>query len=161
MPVSIIVSEDYSRCHTGKCAAGGWELFALMGEAYGSGLPLGYIFIHSDGEGDTGAKERLLTQFFGHFVNTWQIKPIVTLCDKDWSEINALKNAFPGVKIQLCYWHALRAVKERLKILKRQPGKYDVHRARDELDWIDPSFVPVKELSDEQVCFPIQISHSQ
>ena len=36
----------------------------LMGEAYCSGLPLGYTFIHSNGEGDAGTKDACLLNFF-------------------------------------------------------------------------------------------------
>ena len=128
-----------------------------MGEANGSGLPLGYLFIHSDGDGDAGAKERLLRQFFQHFVDTWQIKAILTLSDKDWSEINALRAVFPTAKHQLCFWHALKAIKERLQVSKRQPAKYDALHAIAEFSWIDPTFVPVGQLTIQQVSTSIPI----
>ena len=35
--------------------------------------------------------------------------------DKDVSEINAVKHVWPQAKHQLCYWHALRAVRTKLK----------------------------------------------
>lgn len=117
----------------------------------GSGLPLGYMFIHSDGKGNEGAKEHLLHQFFQYFVDKWKIKALVTLCDKNWSEINALRAVFPAAKLQLCYWHVLRAIKERLKILKRQPGHYDMAEAMAEFPWIDATFIPLKQLSTQQV----------
>ena len=36
-------------------------------------------------------------------------------CDKDTSEIKAIQKTFPLAKIQLCYWHALRAMRKKLK----------------------------------------------
>jgi hypothetical protein len=122
-----------------------------MGKMNSSGLPLGYIFIHSNGTGCKGAKENLLQQFFQYFMDTWKIKPVVTLCDKDCSEINALRGVFPSAKLQLCFWHVLRALKERLKILKQRPGFYNVQEAIDEFEWIDHTFVPIMQLSKEEV----------
>jgi hypothetical protein len=120
------------------------------------------MFIHSDGKGDEGAKENLLRQFFQYFVDKWKLKAVVTLCDKNWSEINALRAVFPEAKLQLCYWHVLRAIKERMKILKRQPGPYHVEDAIAEFPWIDPTFMPIKQLSPQQVNhlpLPVQGSH--
>jgi hypothetical protein len=82
-----------------------------------------------------------------HIKNKWKVKPIITLTDKDWSEINALQAVFASSKLQLCYWHALRAVKTRLSILKRRPLFYDVDEAQAEFgDAIDKGFVPAAQL---------------
>ena len=35
--------------------------------------------------------------------------------DKDLSEINAIKHVWPKAKHQVCYWHAPRAVRTKLK----------------------------------------------
>jgi hypothetical protein len=101
--------------------------------------------------GAEGVKENLLQQFFQYFVDTWKIKPVVTLCDKDWSKINALRAVFPSAKLQLCFWHVLRALKEQLKILKWQPGFYNVEEAIQEFNWIAQTFVPIKQLTKAQV----------
>lgn len=109
------------------------------------------MFVHSDGEGDTGAKARLLAQFFQHFVEKWKLKAAVTLSDKDKSEIPALRTVFPDAKHQLCFWHVLRAIRTRLKILRRQPGPYDEKAANEEFSFIDREFIPVGQMTEEQV----------
>jgi hypothetical protein len=122
-------------------------LYALLGEVYGSGCPLAYLLLQSDKDGAPGGKERYLRKVLEHVKNKWKLKPIITLTDKDWSEINALQAVFASSKLQLCYWHALRAVKTRLSILKRRPLFYDVDEAQAEFgDAIDKAFVPAAQL---------------
>jgi hypothetical protein len=71
------------------------------------------------------------------------------LTDKDWSEINSFLATLPDAKHQLCYWHAIRAVKTRLAILQRAPAPYNVKAAKAEFNWIDESFVPVNQSGDQ------------
>jgi len=53
---------------TGKCAGGNWELFVLMGEASGSGLPLGWLFVHSKHKNTPlNAKRDILIQWLQYF----------------------------------------------------------------------------------------------
>ena len=119
-----------------------------MGELYGSGCPLGYLFIRSPKESEAGAKERYISEFLEYFRREWSIKPIFTLTDKDMSEINAFSKVFPDAKHQLCFWHCLRAIKKRLAILRRRPKYYDVKEAVKEFDWIDPEFVPSAQMKE-------------
>lgn len=76
------------------------------------------------------------------------MRPIITLTDKDFSEINAFLSVFPMAKHQLCFWHALRAVKTRLSILRRRPKFYDVKEAKMEFHFIDETFIPVGQSKD-------------
>ncbi|KLO05591.1 hypothetical protein SCHPADRAFT_988086, partial [Schizopora paradoxa] len=117
-----------------------YELFALLGETYGKGLPLAYLLVKSDGTGPAGAKERLLTQFLKHVKCNWHLRVSVTLTDKDASEIAACRCVFPEATHRLCFWHALRAFKTRLSILRRAPAFYDVDNAVAEFPWIDAAF---------------------
>lgn len=131
--------------HLGNTNGAKYELYSVLGELYGSGFPLGYILVQSDGSGSHGAKERLLSEFLRHLREQWTISPIITLSDKDLSEIAAMRQEFSGAKHQLCYWHALRAVKKRLATLRRAPAPYNVTAARDEFDWIADDFVPIAQ----------------
>ncbi|KAG6806913.1 hypothetical protein H0H92_009581, partial [Tricholoma furcatifolium] len=88
-----------------------YEVYALLGEFYGSGFPLGYLLIQSHEGAQKGGKERFITHFLNHFKVTWDIRPIVTLTDKDIAEINAFRTVYPDAKHQLCFWHCLRAIK--------------------------------------------------
>ncbi|KII86095.1 hypothetical protein PLICRDRAFT_115218, partial [Plicaturopsis crispa FD-325 SS-3] len=114
----------------------GYEVYALLGEVYGSGVPLAYIIIRSD-SGSPGGKERYISQLLRFVRDQWEIRAIFTLTDKDWSEINAFLDAYPDAKHQLCFWHCLRAIKTRLSILRRAPAYYNAEMAHAEFGWID------------------------
>ncbi|KAG6848311.1 hypothetical protein H0H93_001313, partial [Arthromyces matolae] len=124
-----------------------YEVYALLGEVYGSGCPLGYVLIHSStGDTNPGGKERFLVDLLTHMKQNWSLSPIITLTDKDFSEINAFGQVFPDAKHQLCFWHCLRAIKTRLSILRRKPKHYDVLEAmREFYDFIDKDFVPLAQ----------------
>jgi hypothetical protein len=94
-----------------------FEVYALLGEIYGSGCPMGYILIQTSEEKEAGGKEHYLTELLSYFKTTWKIKAIITLTDKDISEINAFLKVYPEAKHQLCFWHCLCAVKKQLSIL--------------------------------------------
>ncbi|KIO23612.1 hypothetical protein M407DRAFT_47609, partial [Tulasnella calospora MUT 4182] len=123
----------------------GYEVFTILGEAYGSGLPLGYLLLKAIGDLAEGSKRRVLEEFLKHFRDRWRLVVKVTLSDKDWSEIGACQRIFPDAKHQLCFWHCLRAVRKRLAILHRQPGPYNVAEAVMEFPFIDPTFLPLAQ----------------
>lgn len=129
-----------------------------MGEAGGSGLPVGWLFIRALGKPDPGTKEVALIHWLEHFKDKWEVKATTTLSDKDFSEINAMSRVFPNAKHQLCFWHAIKAIRTRLAILRRQPGFYNAQRAHDEFHWIDTSFVPLGQLND---LTPSEVGSSQ
>jgi hypothetical protein len=111
-------------------------------------MPLGYLLIQSSSTASAGGKERFLRQFLAHFRCVWNIRAIITLTDKEWSEIKAFAAEYPDAKHQLCFWHALRAIKKRLAILCRTPAHYDVELAHSEFDWIDLTFMPIGQCKD-------------
>ena len=141
---------------SGKCVTGNWELFALLGEAQGVGVVLGWCFIRSKVPKDvqTGDKQHTLENFLKHFQDEWGVNPLVTLSDKDFSEINAYSQVFPQAKHQLCFWHCLWAVKKRLAITHWQPGFYNIKQATTEYPFINNLFLPCmqqKDLSELEV----------
>jgi hypothetical protein len=118
---------------------------------YGSGCPLGYLLLQSPKSGDEGVKEQYIHAFLEHFKKQYMLSPSFTHSDKDPSEINAFLKAFPSAKHQLCFWHCLRAVKQRLSILRRHPRFYNVTEARNEFgDAIDKHFVPVGQVNESE-----------
>ena len=97
----------------------GMDLFALLAEVDGTGVPLGYCFVEvNSGEGnhrsDRGALPNILTQFLGCFRRSG-LRPAFFGIDKDFSEISAVKQVFPDVKVQLCFWHAKRAIRQKIR----------------------------------------------
>lgn len=147
MSVYVLARSQYTtyspRTIAGKTNKTNYELYALLGEVYGSGCPLGYLLLQTSDDTAEGGKERYIRDVLKYFRDTWKIRAIFTLTDKDWSEINAFLGIYPEAKHQLCYWHALRAIKKRLAVLRRAPKFYDVAEATREFEWIDENFVPV------------------
>lgn len=113
-----------------------------MGEAYGSGVPLGYLFIKKTGSPAERSKRKVLEQFLAHFRDVHHLRVHFTLSDKDPDEIAACHHVFSEAKHQLCFWHAFRAIKRRLAILRRQPAHYNVSQATKEFPLIDKNFLP-------------------
>ncbi|KAK1221042.1 hypothetical protein PQX77_016154 [Marasmius sp. AFHP31] len=125
-----------------------FEIYALLGEIYGSGCPLGYLLIQSAPNHDTreDGKQKYLQSLLKYFRKNWLSCVIGTLTDKDRIEINAFAEAFPDAKHQLCFWHCLCAIKTRLSILCRRPAPYNEKDAHDKYKFIDPQFVPISQM---------------
>ena len=99
----------------------GMDLFAVLAEFEGTGVPLGYCFIRVkkplDGmttRTNPGEWSLLLCQFLRYFRDVG-FQPSFFGTDKDKSEIDAVERTWPGVKVQLCLWHAKRAIRAKLK----------------------------------------------
>jgi hypothetical protein len=82
----------------GKTNGTSFELYAILGEIYGSGMPLCFLLLWLEGHCEKGGKERLISAFLRHICEQWDIHPIITLSDKDTSEIKAMRSQFPYAK---------------------------------------------------------------
>ncbi|KAG6818224.1 hypothetical protein H0H93_006687 [Arthromyces matolae] len=132
--------EEIAMDSTWKTNALGYELYAILGEANGQGIPVAFAFTTStDGTAPAGAKDRMMQQVIRHVYSQCQ-NIRFTLSDKDISEINALRAEIPTAKHQLCYWHAIRYITERLA-KNEPPAAYDPRKANAIFDFIDPTWV--------------------
>lgn len=119
----------------------GHEFYALVGEANGQAVPMAFAFTAStSGTAARGAKDRMLQDFIG-WVSGRCPNIMFTLSDKDTSEINAFRTKLPKAKHQLCYWHAIRYLEERLAEDK-PPAHYDPRIAHHAFNFIDPTWAP-------------------
>ncbi|KAI0993607.1 hypothetical protein K3495_g14577 [Podosphaera aphanis] len=111
----------------------GSDLFAVLAEFDGTGVPLAYLFIEKSVENSTpgvpGKMVQILDQFMRPLLHLG-FRPSFFNCDKDRSEIKAIGQVWPMAKVQLCYRHALRAVNTMLKdsnkadsLAKYSPGE--------------------------------------
>lgn len=102
------------------------------------------MFLRTTKEARPGAKQAVLERFLGTLKDLG-VDPEFTLSDKDWSEINAMGAVWPDAKHQLCFWHGLRALKQRLSKNKDTPASYDATAAHEQFSFIDVTFVPVSQ----------------
>lgn len=124
----------------GKTNAAGYELYAIVGEIDGRAIPLAFCFTASDGTALDGAKDRLLRTII-KFVSNKCPNIEFTLSDKDLTEINGFRAEIPHARHQLCYWHAITYIEERLA-QDKPPAAYSAIRANQVFTFIDPTWVP-------------------
>ena len=94
----------------------GMNLLAILVELDGTGIPLAYCFVQTTSIEDTrhsgpGALTAILDQFL-RVLKSEGLDPAFFGVDKDFSEIAAVKQVFPSTKVQLCFWHAKRAIQQ-------------------------------------------------
>lgn len=148
---SLLIVRSELILFLGNTNGSNFEVYALLGELSGSGCPLGYLLLQSNHTSEGGEKTRYIQKLLEYFRKDWDICPIITLTDKDMSEINAFLTAFPDTKHQLCFWHCLRAIRTRLSILRRRPKYYDVKEAMMEFpELIDKEFIPCGQANRPQ-----------
>ncbi|KID82058.1 hypothetical protein MGU_10628 [Metarhizium guizhouense ARSEF 977] len=109
--------------------SGGMDLFAVLAEVEGTGVPLAYCLVEllkppqanpaekKTVRADPGATTYIIQQFLER-LKFFGFNPRCVAIDKDSSEIAAVTAVWPGVKVQLCYWHVKRAVSTRLNSSK-------------------------------------------
>ena len=120
-------------------------------------MPLAYLLIKMLKGARKGAK-RLVLERFLHALKQRGVHPEFTLTDKDWSEIGAFRTVWPVAKHQLCFWHGLRALKQRLVKSRLTPARYDVDAARREFPYIKRSFVPLAQQTGSENVSAITLS---
>ncbi len=123
------------------------SLSAVLAELDGTGVPLCYLFVGTASISDQklssadakGATTCILTQFLQPLKDAGY-SPTFFGCDKDNSEISAIRNVWPDATVQLCYWHAKRAIKKKLSDARKTvtQANYNPEKAR--------SFVPTLEI---------------
>ena len=122
----VVVSIHYSRfgIYSNNITLG-MNLFAVLAELDGTGVPLCYLFAgtKSSNQGSksfevSGATTRILEQFLEPLKDAG-FNPSFFGCDKDNAEISAIQNVWPSTTVQLCFWHAKRAIRKKLKDVRK------------------------------------------
>lgn len=103
----------------------GVDLFAVLAEVDGTGIPLAYCFVDvvennqkNECRAMPGAISGILCQFLQN-LRASGLDPTFFGTDKDPSEIFAVRQVWPNAVIQLCYWHARRAIRTKLASTKK------------------------------------------
>ncbi|CAD6972950.1 unnamed protein product, partial [Tilletia controversa] len=84
--------------------SGGHDLFGVLAEVEGTGVPLLYLFMDTKDMLGDRRKIEILTESLA-MLKGMGINPSFVGCDKDSAEIAAIRTVWPTSKVQLCYWH--------------------------------------------------------
>ena len=92
----------------------GADLFAVLAEYGGTGMPLAYVFIKRTSESANfpGQLTAVLHLFLAGLRDR-RVDPVFVGSDKDFAQINAIQQTWPRTTIQLCFWHVRRALRAR------------------------------------------------
>jgi hypothetical protein len=120
------------------------ELYSIMGEYDNAGFPLSYCLLSTATALDIGKWKKALSAWAECLRDTYGVISVFAHTDKDMGEIGMLQDVW-SAKIQLCWWHLQKAVRERLSKSKLSTSPYNTIRARSEFAFIDVAFVPVSK----------------
>lgn len=96
------------------------SLFAVLAELDGTGVSLCYLLLGANSlnsgslSTSAGATTCILQQFLQP-LRDYGFNPAFFGCDKDKAEISAIRLVWPSTKTQLCFWHAKRAIRNKLQ----------------------------------------------
>ena len=134
----------------------GMDLFAVLAEVDGTGVPLAYCFmevVENDNKGEHRAMPGATGGILCHFLQELRDLGLDPTLDKDTSEIFAVRQTWPNTVIQLCYWHARRAIRMKLALAKKTDTQNEYRPGEAQL-----------VIPDLEVCWeskPIRRPHGQ
>lgn len=117
----------------------------MLAEFDGTGVPLCYLFSGTKTPDQAskstypGATTCILEQFLQPLKDLG-FAPTFFGCDKDRAEISAIRKIWPDTSVQLCFWHAKRAIRKRLGDAKKTMSQKSYFPAQAK------SFVPTPEI---------------
>jgi hypothetical protein len=118
------------------------ELYGLMAEVEGFGVPISYILLDTAHSLAPQKRRRALAAWLCAMRDQYGLDPEFVHTDKDFGEIGAVKDAWPRAKHQLCYWHLRKAVRERMASSRLSTAPYHPFEANREFGFINLDFLP-------------------
>lgn len=118
------------------------ELYSIIAEHDNAGYPLSYCLLSTATAIEPKKRIRALSNWIAKVKEAYCINPTFVHVDKDMAEIHAVKEVW-NPKVQLCWWHLRKAVRERLKNTKLSTTPYKPTRANIEFSFIDITFAPL------------------
>ena len=106
-----------------------------------TGFPLSYCLLSTADSIEIGKRSKALKAWASCLKEKYGIIPKIAHTDKDMAEIGMLRDVWDP-KVQLCWWHLRKAVRNRLATNKLTTTPYNALRAKTEFPWIDIAFVP-------------------
>ncbi|CAD6983061.1 unnamed protein product [Tilletia controversa] len=115
----------------------GHDLFAVLAEVNGTGVPLLYLLLDTKDMRGDGRRIEMLSEVLA-MLKGMGVSPSFVGCDKEAAEIKAIGQVWPDAKVQLCYWHVRRALRQRLGNGKAtMTNQYDAYEAAATVPGLD------------------------
>ena len=108
------------------------ELYSILGEYDNAGFPLAYCLLSTAESLEINKRTTALIAWATTLRDKYGVYPVFTHIDKDMAEISMLRSVWINGKIQLCWWHLRKAVRERLAKGKLSTTPYDALQAQSE-----------------------------
>ncbi|CAG8444437.1 16215_t:CDS:2, partial [Cetraspora pellucida] len=134
-----------------------FELFAVLNNCGGFGVPLTYLYLYTftalvellqDPRNKIHSRVLVLKEFFS-LLRDKGIRPSFILMDKDAGKLAAIEGAWSQIpKVQICLWHTERAIARKLKEKKFKASQYTLQVANDAKSQFE--FIDEFWFSDEQ-----------
>lgn len=121
-----------------------------MGELDGAGYPLSYCMLSTQTAIDVGKRTKALTAWVTRLRDQYGIDPRFCHTDKDMAQISMARVVWPLIKVQLCWWHLRKFVRQRLARNELATTPYNAHRAHREFSWITVDFVPAGQPNHDE-----------
>jgi len=121
-----------------------------MAEHDGAGYPLAYCLLSTATSIEIGKRTKALNAWASCLRDKYGINPDFCHLDKDMGEIGMARGVWKMVKLQLCWWHMRKALRERLAKRKLSTTPYNGERAREQFSFIDPHFRPAGKADPEE-----------
>ncbi|KAF7426653.1 hypothetical protein PC9H_009022 [Pleurotus ostreatus] len=118
------------------------ELYSVLAEFDNAGFLLSYCLLSTASAIEIGKRTRALTRWTTMLRDRYCLNPEFVHVDKDMAEISMSRTVWASAKIQLCWWHLRKALRERLSRAKLTTTPYNVEKAVGEFTFIDRGFIP-------------------
>lgn len=112
----------------------------MLAEYDNAGFPLSYCLLSTAKSINIGKRTRALEAWAKTLRDRYRVMPRFVHSDKDMAEISMARTIWPEAKVQLCWWHLWREIRERLAKAKLSTTPYNVLRANREFTFIDVNF---------------------
>lgn len=132
-----------------------FELFAVVANNGGYGVPLAYLYMdtfvpsedlpNSDSDNRIQNREGVLCEFF-LALRQENILPVFVLVDKDAGQINAIEAAWDKkAVIQICLWHIEHAIQRKMQERREKASQYKIETAQAAnrlFQFVDAQWIP-------------------
>jgi len=118
------------------------ELYSIIAEHDNAGYPLSYCLLSTATAIEPRKRIQALSNWITKVKEVYRINPTFVHVDKDMAEIHAVKEVW-NPKVQLCWWHLRKVVRERLKNTKLSTTPYKPTQANTKFLFINITFTPL------------------